>query len=380
MTLSDADVLAAVAARRDEALRTVRFVHAHPELAHEERRCSAHLAQALAGAGFAVETGIAGMETAFLATFTGAEPGRTVGIVALYDAVATVGPDGEPVPMHCCGHGPIAGGVLAAASALAALGDRLPGRVVVVGCPADEIHAPLTQERGGGKALTAAAGVWDDVDAALYAHPEFMDTVIRESLWMRRQRVRVAASRSLRADADQPPLDAFRTVAAIVAESDPGRVMLERVVLDGDVEEGTGLVLTATFLLFSPTEEELETAVAGLRARFAAGEWTEGPKVAGVRPDDGVTAAVADAFRAAGGDFVADPPPLPFATDFGNISHRVPAALVGVGRDGGWAFHTSEGEAQFTGPEGDRVAMRMAEVLALATVRLADPGPAARPS
>jgi len=373
MTPSDAEVLAAVAARRDDALRTVRFIHANPELAHEERECSAHLARALAGHGFGVELGVAGMATAFRATLDGGRPGRTVGLVAVYDAVATVGPDAEPVPMHCCGHGPIAGGVLAAAGALAALGDRLPGRVVVVGCPADEIHSPRTQELGGGKALTAATGVWDDIDAALYAHPEFMDMVSLRSLWMHRQRVRIAANRSLRTGVDQPALDAFLVTAAIVAESDPGRVMLERVVLDGDVEEGTGLVFTATFLIFAPTDEELDEAVAALRAHFALGEWTEGPKVAGVRPDDGATAAVADAFRAAGGDFVTDPPPLPFATDFGNISQRVPAALIGVGRRGGWAFHTPEGEAQFTGPEGDRITMRIAEVLALAAVRLADP-------
>ena len=88
--------------------------------------------------------------------------------------------------VHSCGHGPIAGAVVGAALALATLREQLAGELVVVGCPADEIHAPGTVERGGGKWLTAAAGVWDDVDAALYVHPEFIDTVWQASLWMRR--------------------------------------------------------------------------------------------------------------------------------------------------------------------------------------------------
>jgi hypothetical protein len=38
---------------------------------------------------------------------------------------------------------------------------------------------------------------------------------------------------------------------------------------------------------------------------------------------------------------------LPFGTDFGNVSQRVPAALIGIGRPGGWAFHTDGGAEQF---------------------------------
>ncbi len=60
----------------------------------------------------------------------------------MYDAVAAVGDSGEPIPVHSCGHGPIAGAIVAMASALAGMRERLAGRVVVIGCPADEIHAP----------------------------------------------------------------------------------------------------------------------------------------------------------------------------------------------------------------------------------------------
>src|SRR5207302_5930426 len=105
-------------------------------------------------------------------------------------------------------------GVVATALALAHLRDVLPGSLVVFGCPADEIPAPLTVEVGGGKAVSAAAGLWDGIDAALYAHPEFEDTVFLRSRWMRRDRAMVAGTRSL-AGEPETPIDAV--LAAIAA-------------------------------------------------------------------------------------------------------------------------------------------------------------------
>lgn len=354
----DQAVLDSVRAHRDDAIATVRFVHAHPELGHEEVLCAAHLTETLASVGYEIAP-VPGIPTAFRASLTGTRPGKTVGLVVIYDAVATVGSDAEPIPMHSCGHGPISGGVVAAAAALADLRDRLAGRVVVVGCPADEIHAPRTREIGGGKALTAAAGVWDDIDVALYAHPEFLNTVSLASLWMSRERVKVVGIRSLRQGTPQPPLDAFREAAAVAAEADPGRVMVERVVLDGDVEEGTGLVVDATFLLLEETERELDESIDALRSRFPSGVWTGGQKVSGVRPNDAVIAIVADAFRAAGHDFEPSPPPLPFATDFGNISHRVPAALIGVGREEAGHFIRQRASGSSPVPTATRLRSRL---------------------
>jgi metal-dependent amidase/aminoacylase/carboxypeptidase family protein len=90
-------------------------------------------------------------------------------------------------------------------------------------------------------------------------------------------------------------------------------------------------------------------------------------------PDPGVRDAVAAAFEAAGRSFVPDPPPLPFATDFGNISRRAPAALIGVGRAEGWSFHTDEGAEQFASPAGEEAAVVIARVLALSATRLTEP-------
>jgi metal-dependent amidase/aminoacylase/carboxypeptidase family protein len=311
------------------------------------------------------------METAFRAVLSGARPGRRVGIVCQYDAVAAVREDGSMEAVHSCGHGPIAGSVVGVALALASLRDELAGELVVVGCPADEIHAPGTVARGGGKGLTAEAGLWDDCDAALYAHPEFIDTVSQASLWMRRDDFIVAGVRSLRDDVVQAPLDALGALLQVSYEVPRSKLMIEHLVLDGDVEEGTGLVLAGTLLFFAHDEEGIGRVADRVRTALPDAAWTAGRLVPGIRPDDSVTAAVAEAFAAAGRGFEPNPPTLPFATDFGNISRRVPAALIGVGRKEGWAFHSDEGAEQFASPAGLDAAITTARVLALSAARLA---------
>lgn len=365
--IDQGELLAAVDGRAPLLGEVMRFVHAHPELGHGEFQCSRFLGEQLEGLGFSVVSGVGGLETAFRASLRGARLGRTVGIVCLYDAVPTLREDGRVEPVHSCGHGPIAGGVVAAAAALADLREQLAGSVVVMGCPADEIHAPGTVARGGGKALTVEAGLWDGIDAALYAHPEFVDTVSLESLWMRRDSVRVFGSRSL-SGAEQTPLVAAR--AAIEAEL-PGEVMLERLVLDGDVEESTALGVECTFLIWGSSEEEMLARADEVRGAVD-GHWVEGRVYEGVRPDPWLTGFVADAFGALGRPFVSDPPPLPFATDFGNVSRRVPAALIGVGHEGGWAFHTDEGAKQFASPDGEDAGLTVARVLALTAARVTE--------
>ena len=111
--MDDERVLAAVESKHDAALAAHRFVHEHPELAHEEHECCRYLAGVLEDAGLEVERGIAGMPTAFRATLAGARPGGSVGLVALYDAVPVFRPDGTIDPVHSCGHDAISGGVVA---------------------------------------------------------------------------------------------------------------------------------------------------------------------------------------------------------------------------------------------------------------------------
>ena len=369
----DAAIRAAIAARKPLVREVMTFIHAHPELAHAEHDSAAYLAAILGDLGLVVETGIAGMATAFRATLRGGLPGRTVGLVANYDAVPSVPATGGLEPIHACGHGSIAAGVVVAVAALAANRDRLRGSVVVMGCPADEIHAPGTVARGGGKAITAAAGAWDGIDAALYAHPEFLDTAWAASAWMRRDTARLHGSRTMVSGAPQSVMTAVGALVAAAAAAPAPQVMLETLQLDGDVEEGTGLGALARFLLWAPDESGIEELAAGLREAVPA-EWESGLPVPGIAPDPAVRDAVAAAHRAAGRDYVEPPMALPFATDFGAVSLRVPSALIGLSRPGGWSFHTPEGAVQFASEHGVQAGLDVATVLALAAERLAAPG------
>ena len=140
-------------------------IHAHPELGYEEVKACAWLADFLARKGFKVETGVAGVATAFRATIeTGAGP--TVAILCEYDALPGIG--------HACGHNVIATSGAGAGAALAAAKAQLPkGRILVIGTPAEE--------GGGGKVKLIQGGVFKDVDCAMMIHG-FDRTLLHQDL------------------------------------------------------------------------------------------------------------------------------------------------------------------------------------------------------
>ncbi|MAF51616.1 MAG: amidohydrolase [Chloroflexi bacterium] len=149
-------VVGAVDALHDELVEISLDIHSHPQVNYEEQHAAKLLADNLESHGFHVERGVGGVETAFRGTLNGGGgDGPTVGLLAEYDALPEIG--------HGCGHNLIAisnlGAGLAAQSALGSL----PGRIVVLGTPAEE--------GGGGKIRMLDAGVFDGVDIALSSHP-----------------------------------------------------------------------------------------------------------------------------------------------------------------------------------------------------------------
>jgi amidohydrolase len=128
-------------------------IHAHPEVSFEEERSSAWAADALAAAGFSVESGVADLPTAFVAT-AGSGP-LTIGVCAEYDALPAIG--------HACGHNIICSAGIGAGLALLPLADDLGITIKVFGTPAEE--------GGGGKILMLERGVFDGVHAAMMVHP-----------------------------------------------------------------------------------------------------------------------------------------------------------------------------------------------------------------
>ncbi|HYK97504.1 MAG TPA: M20 family metallopeptidase [Candidatus Acidoferrales bacterium] len=139
----------------DLALR----IHARPELAFEERFAATALADALSAEGANVQRGAGGLETAFVADSGSSSP--LVAILGEYDALPGLG--------HACGHNLMGTAAIGAFLALRDLGTDLPGRVRVVGCPAEE--------RGNGKNHLIRGGAFEKVDAALMYHPGDRDEI-----------------------------------------------------------------------------------------------------------------------------------------------------------------------------------------------------------
>jgi amidohydrolase len=148
-------VIEDVDSRREELIRISDTIHARPELGFEEFEAAALLTSVLEKGGFAVQRGVAGMETSFLASQQGRDEGPTVAFLAEYDALPGLG--------HACGHNIIGTAAVGAGLATKAVLAELPGTIWVVGTPAEE--------GGGGKAIMVDAGVFAKVDAAMMVHP-----------------------------------------------------------------------------------------------------------------------------------------------------------------------------------------------------------------
>jgi amidohydrolase len=153
----------AIEGARSELVEVSLDIHAHPELNYEEQHAAALLSRTLEKHGFQVERGVGGVETAFTATLPGGGgDGPTVAILAEYDALPDIG--------HGCGHNLIAMAAIGAGLGLQANLDKLPGKIMVIGTPAEE--------GGGGKIRMLDGGVFKGVDAVLSSHPSSNRTVI----------------------------------------------------------------------------------------------------------------------------------------------------------------------------------------------------------
>ncbi|PTK63401.1 amidohydrolase [Staphylococcus haemolyticus] len=133
-------------------------IHERPELGNEEIFASRTLIDKLKENDFNIEMDIAGHATGFIATYDSGQEGPVIGYLAEYDALPGLG--------HACGHNIIGTASVLAGSALKQVIDRIGGKVVVLGCPAEE-----GGENGSAKASYVKAGIIDDIDIALMIHP-----------------------------------------------------------------------------------------------------------------------------------------------------------------------------------------------------------------
>ncbi len=156
--------------RYDETVVLAKTLWDFAELGYLEEKSSALLQSALSAEGFNVKASVAGMPTAFVASYGRGEP--VIAILAEFDALPGINQDAVPMrsPIkgkgagHACGHNLFGAGSVGAAIAvkhwLKETGHK--GTVRLYGTPAEE--------GGSGKVYMVRDGLFKDVDVALHWH------------------------------------------------------------------------------------------------------------------------------------------------------------------------------------------------------------------
>jgi aminobenzoyl-glutamate utilization protein B len=141
------------------------------EPGYQEQKSSALLASMLEEAGFTLRRNVAGIPTAFVASYGSGKP--VIALLGEFDALP--GLSQEPVPYrkprleggygHGCGHHLLGAASMSAAIAIAEQlrAGTIQGTVRYYGCPAEE--------GGSAKVFMVAGGLFDDCDAVLHWHP-----------------------------------------------------------------------------------------------------------------------------------------------------------------------------------------------------------------
>ena len=153
----------------------------YAELGYKENKSSALLQATLKDNGFSVDAGVAGIPTAFVATYGSGTP--VIAILAEYDALPGLSQDNSPTKTaiaskssaHACGHHLFGTGSVAAGIAIKQLMEagKIKGTIKLFGCPAEE--------GGSGKVYMVKEGLFNNVDVALHWHPSDNNSVTYSS-------------------------------------------------------------------------------------------------------------------------------------------------------------------------------------------------------
>jgi aminobenzoyl-glutamate utilization protein B len=166
------DVVASIEKHRAELTALSDKIWAYAETALRETRSSKVLADYAEQQGFEVKRGVAGMPTAFIASYGQGRP--IIGVLGEFDALPGISQKARPVkePLeagaagHGCGHNLFGAASLGAATAIKELiaAGRLKGTIRFYGTPAEEAV--------GGKVYMARDGLFNDLDVCLAWHPD----------------------------------------------------------------------------------------------------------------------------------------------------------------------------------------------------------------
>ncbi|SDD86309.1 M20 family metallopeptidase [Rhodococcus tukisamuensis] len=363
----------AIASAKTDLIALSHSIHADPELAFEEHRSAAKTAELLAQHGFEVESGVAGLPTAFSASFGSGE--LVIGICAEYDALPEIG--------HACGHNIIAASAVGAGLALAPLADRLGITVRVLGTPAEE--------SGGGKVLMLERGVFDPLGAAMMVHPGPEDIAGATSLAMADLAVTFSGRESHASAA--PELGRNAADAATVAQVGVGLLrqhlyagqQLHGIVSDGGIAPNiVPAHVEMLYYLRARSVESLGNLSERVLACFAAGALAAGctheirtvsPDYAELVPDPWMVQAYRELIEEMGRSPLAPMweglRPLG-STDMGNVTHVLPGIHPVIGLEsGGAATHQPAFAAACVTASADLAVLDGARALAGTAVAVA---------
>ena len=363
-------VIAEVDRRRDELIALSLKLHANPEVAFQEEKAAAWLADYLEGEGFALERGICEIGTAFRASYGQGEP--VVAFLAEYDALPGVG--------HGCGHNIIGAASTAAGLAAKAVAEETAGTVLVIGTPAEEA--------AGGKVYMADRGAFQGLTCAMLAHPGNRDVAISQALACLELDVEFqgrAAHAAARPEAGLNALDAM--VAAFVNVGLMRQQLRDSARIHGIITDGGQAVnviphhTAASLLIRSEDDAYLDEALKGrVLACFQAAaqatgceleyRWGEESRYKAMRSNH-VLAAAYRANVESLGRKVMEPESRRSmgSTDMGNVSALVPAIHPSIAvAPPDIPIHTVEFREMAASDAGHKALLDSAKALAMTAV------------
>jgi len=234
------DILRFVDSRYEETADIARNLWEYAEVGYLEEKSSGLLRETLAAENFEIEAGVAGIPTAFVASY--GEGGPVIGILAEFDALPGINQDALPMraPIdgktagHACGHNLFGAGSVGAAIAIAHWleENRVAGTVRLYGTPAEE--------GGSGKVYMVRDGLFDDVDIVLHWHADDENSAAaRTSLANRSAKFRFrgvsahAAGAPEKARSALDGVEAFNYMMNLMREHVPQQTRIHYVITSG---------------------------------------------------------------------------------------------------------------------------------------------------
>jgi aminobenzoyl-glutamate utilization protein B len=163
--------IAGIQSKYDEYKKAALQIWEYAELGYKEEKSTALLQKILTDNGFEIKTGVAGMPTAFVASYGSGKP--VIAILAEFDALPGLAQEASPEKKaianknagHGCGHHLFGVGSVAAGIEIKKQmeQEKFSGTIRVYGCPAEE--------GGSGKVYMTRDGLFNDVDVAIHWHP-----------------------------------------------------------------------------------------------------------------------------------------------------------------------------------------------------------------